>query len=376
MKLKNLLIVSDTQIHFSNGEYHAFNSVVNELNVFLEIFSTITWIGYNFSDKPIDETLLKISQPNVRVVLLPRSGGTSFLSKLRICKNIFFYTQTIVREARNADFVHSRGPSVPMLLALVVSFLCKKPKWWFKYANNWSDPKPPFFWKVQQRLMCKNTATVGTINGNWEGLPSHIFPFENPCLQNKNGKTKVLTPRTEWRLLFVGRMEVKKGFGLILDAMDHLPIQKIESITFIGDGKDMNLLQEKARKYKNLVNIIIHGNLPKDKVFSEMHNADFLLLPSTASEGFPKVIAEAWYNGCLPVVSSVSCVGQYVINGVNGFVWDMATDKLYMEVLKEALLVNEEEYEKLLEGGYEMCRRFTYSHYLKMIREKLLVGYN
>lgn len=362
-------------MHFGNGEHHAFNSVVNELDVFLEIFTSITWIGYNFSDKPIDETLLKITQPNVKIVLLPRSGGKTFLEKLIICKNVFLYAHTILREARKVDMVHSRGPSVPMLVALFISFFYRKPRWWFKYANDWSDSRPPFFWKVQKNLMCKNTSTVGTINGNWDNLPSHIFPFENPCLESNIGRTKVKHSGTAWRLLFVGRMEEKKGFGLILDAIEHLPAQKIESITFIGDGDDMYLLQEKANKYRSLINIIILGNQPKSKVFSEMYNADFILLPSKASEGFPKVIAEAWYNGCIPVVSSVSSVGQYVINGVNGFLWDISTDKLYFEVLKDALLVNEKEYGKLVMEGSNMCRRFTYSHYLEMINEKLLIGF-
>ena len=373
MTLKKLLIVSDTRINYSNGEYYAFNSVVNELSVFLEIFSSITWIGYDYSDKPIDGTLLKISHPDVKIILLPRSGGKNYKDKLRILSNLLLYLRKIIFEAKGADVVHSRGPSVPMLLALLVALLYKNPKWWFKYANNWNDSYPPFFWNIQKKLMVKIKSSVGTVNGVWENLPEHIFPFENPCLEDDLAKTKDLVLRTTWRLLFVGRLEEKKGFGLVLDAISHLPIQKIENITFIGDGEDMSVLRANAERYLGVINIIILGNLPKKQVFVEMQKADFILLPSRASEGFPKVIAEAWYNGCVPVVSSVSCVGQYVKNGVNGFLWDLSSDKFYWEALQEALSISRQEFYSISQAGSKMCKNFTYHHYSEMIRKKLLL---
>lgn len=295
---------------------------------------------------------------------------------MKICFNILYYFRSILHHTRKADFVHSRGPSVPMLLALIISLVYKRPGWWFKYANNWSDPRPPASWNFQRFLMIKNSKSVGTVNGSWKALPNHIFPFENPCLADEFGRKKVKVSRGSWRLLFVGRLEEKKGFGLILDAIDHIPIHKIESITFIGDGEGMNLLQAKAKRYLGKIDIIIQGSQPKERVFSEMYNADFILLPSKASEGFPKVIAEAWYNGCVPVVSSVSCVNQYVINGINGFVWDLSSDKFYWEVLQDALAIKDEEYYGILDNGSIMCKNFTYDHYSVMIRQKLLAEYN
>lgn len=75
MKNRTLLIVSDTKINYTNGDFYAFNSVVNELDVFLQFFSKITWIGYDYSDQPVDGSLLKVTHPNVKIILLPRSGG-------------------------------------------------------------------------------------------------------------------------------------------------------------------------------------------------------------------------------------------------------------------------------------------------------------
>ena len=53
---------------------------------------------------------------------------------------------------------------------------------------------------------------------------------------------------------------------------------------------------------------------------------DFIILPSK-SEGFPKVIGEAMNYGCIPIVSDVSCISQYIQNGVNGFLIKPITSK-------------------------------------------------
>ena len=64
------------------------------------------------------------------------------------------------------------------------------------------------------------------------------------------------------------------------------------------------------------------------------------VLPSY-SEGFPKVIAEAMNFGCIPIVSDISCIRQYIINGKNGFLINQTpTDSRFFKSVYKRNLKN------------------------------------
>ncbi len=162
---RDLLIISDTKIQKIGNQHFGFNSVVLELDVFKKLFNRITWIGFDYSDEQKDESLLEIFGDNVEVILLPRSGGRNLLSKLKIGFLIPFYFLSIFKYTKTNEFIHVRGPSGPMFLALLVAKFFKKKKWIVKYANNWSDTNAPFFWKLQKNMMIQQNWIKGTVNG-------------------------------------------------------------------------------------------------------------------------------------------------------------------------------------------------------------------
>jgi len=366
----NLLIISDTRVQLLNGKFYGFNSVVKELEVFQSLFKRIIWIGYDYSNLPLDETLLEVN-PNITVLLLPRSGGSSLSSKLYILLLIPRYLYTIIKQLKQADVVHSRGPSVPMLLALIISFFYKKPRWWFKYANNWSDTTPPIAWLVQKKLMLINTRSIGTINGKWPDTPDHIKAYENPCLDYVPGlrKKKYIPP---FDLLFVGRITNKKGINTAINAINKIPKSLVNSLTIVGDGPDLKRLISLVDESKQLQNIIFTGNLSKDEVINRLRSSDFLLLPTLASEGFPKVVAEAFFAGCIPVVSDISSLDQYVKDEINGFVWKINGSESFSDTLLRALSKDENTYTKILREGNRECSLFTYEYYYQRIKIDVL----
>jgi glycosyltransferase involved in cell wall biosynthesis len=107
-----------------------------------------------------------------------------------------------------------------------------------------------------------------------------------------------------------------------------------------------------------------------------MKSAHYLLLPSTSSEGFPKVIAEAWYNGCVPIVSDVSCVGQYIKDGVNGFLCSDIEDNNFIDTLKRATVVDFDKFRMMQLEGYKMCNLFTYKFYKERLVKDIIREYN
>src|SRR5690606_14924297 len=57
--------------------------------------------------------------------------------------------------------------------------------------------------------------------------------------------------------------------------------------------------------------VFLRGNLSKDEIKEKYQRSHFLILPSK-SEGWPKVVAEAMFWGCLPVATDVSCVATMI----------------------------------------------------------------
>jgi glycosyltransferase involved in cell wall biosynthesis len=94
------------------------------------------------------------------------------------------------------------------------------------------------------------------------------------------------------------------------------------------------------------------------------------LLPS-ASEGFPKVVAEAACYGTIPVVSNVGSIPHYITNE-NGFVWDINGKTTFDEVLGCAIEKKEEELNEMSQKIVVLAKKFTFDNYIKKLKGMIL----
>jgi len=356
-----------------DGCFYGFNAVVLELEIFKEVFDKITWIGANFDDYPIDESLLPIPS-DVDVIYLPIIGGKSIVAKLLSIRKGFKYLLWAVKKLPKADVIHVRGPNAVSFLTLFLTPFYRKKTWWFKYANNWVDPKAGFTWRAQRFLLSSFSFLRVSVNGTWPNDPKHIIPLENPCLKDERLVIKRKTHTKAYKLLFVGRIEVEKGiidFMNVINRLNYDYLDKILEINIIGDGPETERVIQLSKNSKVKINVL--GKLSKDLVLKTMGESHFLILPSVASEGFPKVIAEAWSMGCLPITTDISSIGQYVVSRVNGFVFstDNVNDNLNDALIK-ALCLPFGDFEKMVVNSESILRLFTYKHYKKQIRDKII----
>ena len=166
-------------------------------------------------------------------------------------------------------------------------------------------------------------------------------------------------------------MEDAKGVQRIIDAFGSLEtLQKVAVIHFIGDGQKMNHYRDQSKALNLPANF--HGFLERDRVFEIYKQSHFFLLPSTASEGFPKVIAEAMNFGCIPLVSSVSSIGQYV-NKSNGFIVNPCTSDELSVLLDASMNKKEEFLIKKAFAAHQAVIQFTFEHYRKRIQNEVIV---
>lgn len=364
MHYKRLTIVSDTALYQKDGSYYGFGPVVRELEEIEYYFDEIIWIGYNRPDKITDRSLCVIKSNKIKVILLNANGGKTIFDKLKIILHYPLMTFVIFKCALHADIIHSRGPSHPAFISILISYLFPKKIWWHKFAGSWDESTLPRFYKTQKRLLEKAKHIKVTINGFWNNQPSHCYSFENPCLTQediKKGKEIAQTKTFDQSYIFsfVGRLEDAKGVSRIIEALKEIPAEKIKEVHFVGNGNKTEQYIKQASFLGNKV--FFHGFLGKNGVHTILSKSHFFLLPSD-SEGFPKVIAEAACYGAIPVVSDVGSISHYV-SEKNGFVWSNKNATPYTEILKKAVNEQNITLKQLSENSCILAKLFTFDNY-------------
>lgn len=137
------------------------------------------------------------------------------------------------------------------------------------------------------------------------------------------------------RLLFVGRINQRKGIKYLLQALALLPDAPIE-LTVCGRVLDgLELFEQEARR------VIVRPSVSSEELVRAYQDADLFVLPSVA-EGFGQVLLESLACG-LPVLSTTNTAAPDLIhNGVEGFIVDPRSPEQIAERLAWALTHREE----------------------------------
>lgn len=374
MSKKKLCIISHTEHYKLKGQIVGWGTTVTEINHLINEFDEIYHIAMFHSGKP-PHSCLPYNSTRINYIPIPALGGNSIKEKLYTLFNIFKVIKKVNNVLKKVDFYQLRCPTgIAVFLIPYLNFFSKK-KGWYKYAGNWNQNKPPLGYFIQRFLLINQKNPV-TINGHWNKQPNNCYTFENPTLFEHEideglecTKNKIYSKKINF--CFVGRLEKQKGVETIIMAFGLLKKKsRIGDIHLIGDGDEFMYFKNLAAKQD--INFIFHGGLPRKKVFDIYKKSHVFLLPSTASEGFPKVIAEALCFGCVPIVSSVSAIGQYIKNNLNGLVLQKVTTKNLKLELEQVLDYNEDDYRRLLSNNSLLVKKFTYEYYNQRIKTEII----
>jgi len=116
--------------------------------------------------------------------------------------------------------------------------------------------------------------------------------------------------------LFVGRLSVEKGLGIMLDAWRQLG-GKIP-LKILGDGPMSGLVTEAA---KEMPEIEWLGRRPFEEVYDIVGKAAFLVFPSEWYETFGRVAIEAFAKGTPVVASNIGAIAELIEHGYNGLLF-------------------------------------------------------
>jgi glycosyltransferase involved in cell wall biosynthesis len=167
-----------------------------------------------------------------------------------------------------------------------------------------------------------------------------------------------------WVFVFAGRFEQDKGLDLIIEVIGSLPINAFAEWVFIGDGP---MRSELVRAFEQAgMPIRLTGFIGQDDVHYELSKGHFLVLPSK-SEGFPKVLAEGWNYGVVPIVSPVGSIPHYLEHGYNGFLMERVDGVSLKKAIDNVLQMDSEDLSKVSNHGKEESMKFTFNRYISRL---------
>ncbi len=369
-----LAIISHTEHYRHNDQIVGWGATIREINHLATIFDDIYHVAV-LHEGEAPASSLPYTAANVHFVPLPPSGGSSLRDKWSVLAGAPKTIQTVREVLTRVDVFQFRAPTgMGVYLIPYLSWFTQKPGW-FKYAGNWVQANPPLGYRLQKLWLTTFNRRPVTINGRWPGQPAHCLSFENPCLDEADiaaGKAALMQKDFSGKLdfCFVGRLEDAKGVHRILEAFRSIHSERIGAIHLVGDGPQ-------RREYEQLATnlpypIVFHGFLDRTAINAIYAQSHLFLLPSTASEGFPKVIAEAMNFGCVPLVSDVSSIPQYIQDGENGFLWK--TDLSRFETVFQSIISNMDQINlnSMAIRAQQIAGKFTYRYYNQRICELIL----
>jgi glycosyltransferase involved in cell wall biosynthesis len=371
--LKKIFLLTDTAVRKS--ERLVFNSVGLEISILRKIFSEVNILGYEIKSNEMRNQLLIVDN-EINVYSCEEVSRENNIWQL-FYKSLQFLLAAI-KNVKVSDVIYVRGPGYPMFVGLFLCLFFPKKTWWFKFANIWNEQTDSRFWNIQKLMLRKFSWIKVTVNGKIKNDPSHIINFENPCLFEKDRKRlSKLDSMKEIRIVFAGRITEAKGIYLAIDSIKTI-CKQYENIKFhftiVGPGK----LRDNHIGFQSYLNNLVVTNLgtiAKKDLLEVFQYSHLLLLPTRSPEGFPKVVAEAMSMGCIPIVTNISAIPDYVTHGINGFLLDSDGD-LIQEILNcfnEIHLLSESQLVDIRKNAQDTAYNyFTYERFSERVKNVVL----
>jgi glycosyltransferase involved in cell wall biosynthesis len=180
------------------------------------------------------------------------------------------------------------------------------------------------------------------------------------------------------RLVFVGNVEAAKGIETALQVVRELVKMGFDlRFDIFGDGPERPEYEQASADLSLAGITSFHGWVSHDQVKESLGRAHFILLPSTSSEGWPKVLSEAMTFGVIPVASNISAIPQVLKDAGAGYALPAQNVAGFSAAIAETLK-EPERWKAMSLAGIAAAPRFSYERYLVALDEmfRLYYGYS
>lgn len=352
---------------------YSYEPYVREMNLWFKYVNQVKVVGA-FSKDKIDEIDSVYQHKNLILEVIPSIDITTVFNGVKALLLSPIICFKIVKTMFWADHIHLRCPSnIGLLSSCIQIFFPSKPKT-VKYAGNW-DPnsKQPWSYRLQKkilsnRFLSKNIKVL--VYGEWKNQTKNIVPFFTASYSDSEIVEIPNKPiNSEIKFIYVGGLTKGKQPLKSLKVIHQLINEKQNvRLDFYGDGVE----REKLEVYiagNNMSNFVrLHGNVSKNEVKLAFQKSHFLMFLSK-SEGWPKVVAEAMFWGCVPITTAVSCIPYILDNGNRGTLVHDNVKTIIEAIYK--YINNPENYQLHSDKGMQWSRTFTLDKFESEIRKLL-----
>lgn len=372
-KMKQLLVISSAPLILKKGSYFAYSPYEHEMQIWAKYSEEIQFCCPIWQE---DKGLLN-SEVKFKIHTVFPLKEFNVKTITNVVKSIYYSIINffiIFKAIKQAHHIHLRCPGNMGLIGAVVQIFFPKKKKTAKYAGNWdSNAKQPFTYKLQRWILSNTFLTKNMqvlVYGEWLNETKNIKPFFTATYKESDKKeiqTRDLDK--EIKFLFIGTLSKGKQPLYAIQLVEALArTGKNVLLELYGDG----ILRSELEQYvvaKDLQGkVVLKGNQPKETVLKAYQESHFLVLPSK-SEGWPKVVAEAMFWGCVPIVTPISCVPYMLGHSSRGV---LLCEKIEIDVNQILEVINNEElFQKMTIEGQNWSRQFTTDKFETEIKKLL-----
>ncbi|CAM4044253.1 glycosyltransferase family 4 protein [Flavobacterium antarcticum] len=354
-------------------QFYGYGPYVREMNIWLRYVDEVIIVA-PIQTGAISEIDLPYSANKIDFKAVPAFELTSskqiISSLFKLPKLIY----QIFKAMQSADHIHLRCPGNMGLLGSIVQIAFPSKTKSAKYAGNW-DPKSKQPWSYRlQKWIVSNTFLTRNMQvlvyGEWPNSSKNIKPFFTASYYKSEIVPLVpLEHALKIRFVFAGSLVVGKNpqyaIQLISQLKETFPTIHLD---VYGEGILRQELEQMVVDLKLESHLILHGNQNADVLKHAYQSSHFVLLPSK-SEGWPKVIAEGMFWGCIPIATPVSCVPTMLDHGTRGIVLEM--DIKIDSAKISALLKEKVLFQKKREAAAAWSRTYTLDYFEAEIQQIL-----
>lgn len=314
---------------------------------------------------------------NIDIVPLSVPKGVGFARKFGFPLWLLRNSRTLLREVRRSDSIHAPIPGDVGTIGMVLALIFRKPLF-VRHCGNWMIQRTTAerFWKwAMERFAGSRNVMFAT--GGSSMPPSDrntnikwIFSTSLNSGQIARGMPRALPGKGRLRLIIACRHEERKGADKVIDGLPLiLKAFPYATLDIVGGGSLLSKLKHRAESLRVADRVTFHGKVAQAQVTELLRRADIFCYPTTASEGFPKVVIEALATG-LPVITTRVSVLPHLVGLGCGVILDQASPEDLAEAVEE-ICSNDEIYRRMSAKAIEVAAAYTLENWAEFIGNEL-----
>lgn len=205
-------------------------------------------------------------------------------------------------------------------------------------------------------------------------LPSEYTIIPNGIKISDFDQTVVPFPHLQdgmINLLFLGRLEKRKGLRYLLAAFSHLKWQWPNlRLLVVGPGK-LDSESQRIISERNLQDIVFVGAVSDEDKARYYKTANIYCSPATGGESFGIVLLEAMASGTATVATAIEGYEGVITNEHNGLLVQPSDDKSLANAI-DVLLRDNNLRERLIKNGRQRAEEFQWEHVARKVMKYYL----